>query len=795
MKTRIAALILFLLCLASLAAQQYGHTVLALYKSSDGQTQRENEAFFYLSRPLAALGLTVRYWDVDRGLPREADLGDVRALVSWFRGPSMADPEGYLDFLDASLSAGRKVVVFDNLGAYQNRGTGEYLSPGRLNLTLARLGILYLGDWTDDPGVIRIASRESAMVESGGSQEAASSRFFYRFLQHDRDLQVYLALRRTDRDYEPSPVIVSNANGGFALSRYIYRVEGGKVQMLLDVKRFLQAALFPSAAAERIALLTDRADQTARSTLEYARGVLRRAKLPFQVLGPGELALLLPGDLRCFTAVGLILKTDAGLDPEVLADLQKAGGGVVSLRGGRFNRLGPQLATGAPAGLAGKRGGYRFREGFLFGEGLALAEEKFGWISGSGAPAGDAAVLATGFAGRTALLWSARRGRGRVLVWNWDGFATGGFQGMLLESFLYVRPVGAAVTAGLGVMMIDDWPLPMYNVVKPPLSITDTEFYTRRFWPEIKALFASNSIPFTAYLVFNYNTRTRPPFSGGEFFVAKGDASLAVAREILAGGDQELGFHGYNHVSFTLERTQVNPGAWPSQAAMEESLRIARREWMSLFGEYSLPYAYVPPNNIVSEEGIRALHEVFPSIRVISALRSAGGEETHTVFGPHPEIPGVYLIPRVSSGYVFSPSRRQLIVAAVGGAGVWSHFVHPDDLFDPYRSGGRSWEELKEGLAEMIGFVRTQYPWLRFVSIREARSELARLDGVGVEVRLQGDRLVVRAQPGVLLRVRLNGHSVAGTRGLRVLHRYGVPQALVVETTGPIAELRFSPSR
>ncbi|RKX83810.1 MAG: hypothetical protein DRP58_08145, partial [Spirochaetes bacterium] len=50
----------------------YQKSVLALYKSSEGQTKAENEIFFYLSRPLTDMGLKIIYWDIDRGLPGES---------------------------------------------------------------------------------------------------------------------------------------------------------------------------------------------------------------------------------------------------------------------------------------------------------------------------------------------------------------------------------------------------------------------------------------------------------------------------------------------------------------------------------------------------------------------------------------------------------------------------------------------------------------------------------------------------------------------------------------------------
>jgi hypothetical protein len=798
MKSRIRLLSIVLLVLLIVPVQgahslTFEREILALYKSSEGQTERENEIFFYLSQPLKQMGFTVRYWDIDKGIPDSRTVNRARAVISWYRGAAMSRPERYLEFLEDAMDRGIKVLVFDNFGAYQDRDSKKYMEPSRINLTLAHLGIMYLGDWTQNAGVLRIVSKDSRIVEYQGSQDLQTSAFFYRFLQHDRNLKVYLSIERTDRDYDPSPMIVTNRNGGFALSRYIYRMEGGKAKLLLNVKAFLEEALFPGAKQERIALLAESSDATTAKILDYTMAVLRRAKLPFEVIEKDELPLLVPGDLRPFTAAGLILNGDNGLDPKVLEDFLDQGGGVVSLVGGKFQKLAPVLGQTRARGRISDKTGYRFREGFLLGEGLSLEESTFQWLPGTNSPASDARILAYSHKESHPLLWTVNKGNGRVLIWNWNGFLTGDFQGFILESFLYVRPVGIAATAGLGIIFVDDWPIPMFNVVKAPLSIKDTEYYTRQFWPDIKQFFSRRDIPYISYVVFNYNANTEPPFGGGEFFVAENQATVKIAREVLESG-KELGLHGYNHISLTENKTSVNVAVWPSQQAMERSLEAARREWIGLFGEYTLPYAYIAPNNIISEKGIAAVHNVFPTIKVMSFLRSGTGEETYTEFGPHPRFKDVYLIPRTSSGYPFTPAVRQLTVASATGAGIWAHFIHADDIFDPHRSGGMSWKELKDELGSMIDFLDKHYPWIRFLTLREAHEILLRHDSIGVEYQwLDGNRMVIRASsPGLPVRIRMNGYRLKRSNGAKVLYRYKKMPAIVLQMEDTLATLEFS---
>jgi len=791
MKRFVVSALILLLTAAAVFPAAVGGRVLALYKSSEGQTEKENEVFFYLSRPLREMGLEVIYWDIDRGLPPAYALQNTRAVISWYRGPAMKEPAAYLEFLNRAVDDGLKLIVLDNFGAYQDSRNKEYLNPAELNATLSRLGLLYLGDWTDDPGKIALAAKNKEMVEWQGAQDTDSARFFYRFVPVDRELKIHLSLSRRDRDYEASPVITTNRNGGFALSRYIYRQEGGRVRLLLNVKAFLEEALFPPAEDELIGLLAQTGDAAAVKVLEYTAAVLHRARLPYEIIPPADFPGLLPGDLRRFTAVGLILPDDAGLEARVLEGYLEDGGGVVSLLAGRFTKLAPALGMSNKTARPGVQQGYRFRPGFLLGEGLAPQERTLAWKSGGNLPARGTEILATDGGGKVPLLWTAEKEAGRSLVWNWNFFDAGYFQGLILESFLYLRPVGAAVSAGIGLMFLDDWPLPMFNVIKPPLKVTDTEFYTRTWWPQIKALFSKYSIPYASFLIFNYNASTARPFIMGEFYVAEGLASVRMGEEILESGS-ELAFHGYNHMSLTSGKTEVNLARWPSRRDMEEGLRQARREWIQLYGEHTLPFAYVAPNNIISEEGIAALNEVFPTIRVISALRAGKGEETHTEFGTYDKIPSLYFIPRNSWGYLPTEEARTRIASAVSGAGVWSHFIHADDLFDPHRSQGKSWPELKAGLEQMIGFTREHYPWLRYMSIREAYEVLTRIDRARVAFRLEEDGLMVDAEPGLVLRVRLNDfRRVKSIEGARVLYTYRKMPALILEATSNEVRLTF----
>ncbi len=791
-KILVLLVLLFLLVgIISAADPVYQKSVLALYKSSEGQTKAENEIYFYLSQPLKEMGLKVIYWDIDRGLPGESVTKYSRAIISWFRGPSMRNPGEYLSFLDRMMEDGKKVVIIDNLGAYQDRLTDEYMQPLRLNSTLSRLGIMYHGDWTQDGSLIDITYRNSEMVEYQGRQNVKDSAFFYRFIPSDREMDVWLSISRKDKDYAPSPIIVSNRNGGFALSRYIYRIEDGKVKLLLNVEKYLKQVFFPAPVKQKIAILAESNNTNAQAVLGFTESVLKRSKIEYDIISTRDFRGMVPLDLTPYTAVGLILSSDNGLDPAILDQYLTDGGSIVSLLEGRYDKLAPYLGIKEQRRNIRVSTGYRIESGFFTGEDVSLVDRTVEWEPGWGIPVDNAVILATDYSKRIPLLWKAKVNNGNVLIWNWDNFVYGEFLGFILESFIYIQPIGVAATPALSIMYLDDWPLPMYNIVKKPIQTIDTEFYTDVWWGGIKDLLAEWKQPFSSYAIFNYNATTKPPFETGEFFVAKGNAPTEVAYEHLDTGI-ELGLHGYNHVSPTLQKSAINAFVWSSKAEMEVGFTHAKNEWIRLLGEYSLPRTYVAPHNIISTDGVEVLHKVFPTIKSISTLRAGEGEgETHD-FGPHPDFPEIYMMPRMTSGYLFTAEIKAGAVSGIVGPGLWSHFIHGDDVFDTHRSQGKSWEDLKAEFSSMIGFVRKNYPWLRPMNAYDGYRAMMAFDDIGVSFKIVHDNLIVNSSGnGLIFRIRFEGKIIKSITGGTLLYSYKSMDAAVVQADGPEVRVEF----
>lgn len=762
----------------------YQKSVLALYKSSEGQTKEENEIFFYMSRVLDEMGLKVVYWDIDRGIPGDSVTRYNRAVISWFRGPSMRNPGAYLDFLDNMINQGKKVLVMDNFGAYQDRQTEEFVRPLRLNTTLAKLGIMYYGDWTQDGDLLEIDRKNSVMVEDQARQNIQESSFFYHFISSDRELKTYLSIKRKDREYDSSPVIVTNRNGGFALSRYIYRIENGSVKMLLNVSEFLREALFPSTGKQRLAILVNPSISGVEHILRYTESVLSRAKVDYELIEPVSFRGMVPDDLRPFSAVGLILDGDNGLDPAMFEQYLEDGGSIVSLRSGRFNKLAPYLGIKETATSTRDSVGYRIDTGFITGENISIDHREFRWEPGGSVPVDNAEIMATSFNKRVPLLWKTRIKNGNVLTWNWKEFENGEFMGFVLESFLFIQPVGLAATPAVSLVYLDDWPIPMYNTIKNPLTIVDTEFYTETWWPDINQFLNTWEQPFSSYLIFNYNANTEAPFETGEFFVAENNGSMNMVNDHF-NNNIELGFHGYNHMSLTSKSSELNAFVWSSHENMELAVSQAKDDWIRLFGEHNLPRTYVAPHNVISKEGIEVLHKYFPTIKAVCTLHTGENPEEAYEFGFHPDFPEVYMLPRITSGYHFTEEIKKNLISGIIGPGLFSHFIHADDIYDPLRGMGKSWEELKTEFNEMFSFVRTNYPWLRPMNVYDGFRAMSEYDSQTIDFEVDGNNVAVSTNsPGVMFRVRFEGKRIKRVTNGTILYNYRTIDEAVIRSDG-----------
>lgn len=327
---------------------------------------------------------------------------------------------------------------------------------------------------------------------------------------------------------------------------------------------------------------------------------------------------------------------------------------------------------------------------------------------------------------RTPLIWSYDCGQGRVAVFNatsgrgdfWRGIVAGCIN-TLSDTVLY--PVINALC-----LFIDDFPSPQYesesDVVRDEYNRSAKEFYRDIWWPDMLQIAKAYDDRYTGLFVATYNDETNParqsytPSTTEQYF----------GNSLLKNG-YEMGAHGYNHQPLTAAGgtpAEMHYQPWASRQDMTASLQTLADITAQLFPAVTLR-SYVPPSNYLSAEGRRAVVQALPYLEVISGIYTNEEEEGEVYVQDFTVAEdGIAEFPRVTSGMAPDDYEQMSALSALGLYGAFSHFIHPDDIFDAERGGGKSWEELYRSYCSWMGDIHATYPWLRGLSATEAGDAL-----------------------------------------------------------------------
>lgn len=320
------------------------------------------------------------------------------------------------------------------------------------------------------------------------------------------------------------------------------------------------------------------------------------------------------------------------------------------------------------------------------------------------------------------LLWKQQFGKGMYMIFNSNflsekharGFLTG-ILSLMDESFIY--PIFNAKT-----FHIDDFPAPFpkgnHEVIYEEYKQDIPTFFQTIWWPDMIQVANRTNLIYTGLLIQTYNDRITPPFQQQEG--EELDYLIRYGRELVQSGG-ELGLHGYNHQPFTMDTLIADAfgyNRWTATEDMKASISEVLHYIDKAFPSYQVR-SYVPPSNVLSLEGRIMLKETLPDLLVISSLYSEDGSKRSYVQEFEVANDGVVEMPRISSGYFPTATNRWEIANAITSLGVFSHFVHPDDVISDDRSNG-GWSETFEQFEQFIDYYYVTYPWLRAMTTTNA---------------------------------------------------------------------------
>jgi hypothetical protein len=294
-------------------------------------------------------------------------------------------------------------------------------------------------------------------------------------------------------------------------------------------------------------------------------------------------------------------------------------------------------------------------------------------------------------------------GKGKVVFYNTSVIFEKIERGLLFSGMVKGLEGIPYPVVNVATMFLDDFPSPLYNIklepIKSEMDLTVTDFVKDVWWPDMIALAKKYDMKYAAMIAFDYKNKVFPPFIFDQWEENKLKTKTGIVpvsdhlvRNVASAG-HELAFHGYNHVS--LEKK-----LWKNPEFIVTALKAVQKKWeISKFGP--MPVTYVPPSNIIDKDGVRLLKKGMPSLKFMCSLYlgelESGGDRE---FDFDPFNKDFFDYPRISDGFYLANDKKFSHQALYVYTGIWTHFVHPDDVYQilnpfPKSSGGYDLRNLK----------------------------------------------------------------------------------------------------
>lgn len=321
------------------------------------------------------------------------------------------------------------------------------------------------------------------------------------------------------------------------------------------------------------------------------------------------------------------------------------------------------------------------------------------------------------------LLWQTSYGQGTYVFYNGSNLTERENRGLItgilgLAQDQYVYPV-----VGIKTVCIDDFPAPIpegnNEKISSEYQLSTSAFFRQVWWPDMLGSAQKYDIKYTGLIIETYSDNVRPPFNPE---VNNGDNRnnlIVYGRELIKSGG-ELGVHGYNHQPLVLpgQLTEESYKVWANQADMASSITEVKRYIEDVFPGYKLK-VYVPPSNILSPDGRKALVEGLPDLRVIASIYVGSGGSDASYLQDYRRSPdGILEMPRLSVDYSRSDTEDWSIYNGITYLGVFSHFVHPDNIFYE-ENANKSWREMHTDFDSLLKMIKEKFGWLRGTTVSQ----------------------------------------------------------------------------
>lgn len=328
----------------------------------------------------------------------------------------------------------------------------------------------------------------------------------------------------------------------------------------------------------------------------------------------------------------------------------------------------------------------------------------------------------------TPLLWSHPFKKGKVVFDNL-GILDKAYRGFHCAAYSLLGDTCIYPVINGSVFYIDDFPSPIPlgdgTYITRDFNVDIEDFYTNIWWNDVYNLAKKYQIPYTALVIEEYSDQTE-----GTFVRNEDTQRYRYFGNMLLQAGGEIGLHGFNHMPLVLENFDYDHQfdtyvPWTCAEDMKNSLNELLGFMKELYPDETFQ-TYVPPSNIISEEGIDMLSTAFPQIRAIGSVYFAGDLAYEQEFSVSEN--GIVNTPRIISGYILNEYNYISAFSELTFHYVNTHFQHPDDVLDEDRGAALGWEKMCQNLTDYLDWLYSSAPDIRNLTGTEFGGSVQRYD-------------------------------------------------------------------
>lgn len=376
------------------------------------------------------------------------------------------------------------------------------------------------------------------------------------------------------------------------------------------------------------------------------------------------------------------------------------------------------------------------------------------------------------------VIWSASYGSGLFVVNNF-GMCDKAYRGLFAASLSLFGDVSLYPVINGSTFYLDDFPSQIpeghSEYISRDFGTTIRDFYINIWWPDMMNLSDKYGIKYTGLAIECYDdaidgTTDATPDTG---------TFLNFGNMLLRKGG-ELGYHGYNHQPLCLSNKDYKGifdyKTWQDADAMTKAFGHLVDFCDELFPDVSMS-VYVPPSNLMSDEGREMLIREFPQVRTLSGIYLPDDVLDFALLQEYEvDENGIVDQPRIISGCDIDDFMTMGAFSELNMHYVNNHFTHPDDALDPDRGAETGWRELRNRFDEFLNWLYSSAPRLRNFTGTEFSAAVQRYVAVAPKTEITDDAMVLTIDnfyDDAQFLVRFNDKQAGAVTGGTLTHLTG----------------------